>query len=223
MVLGSRHPNKGRRLPALNSKSRGTSKLKQALQTWRTRQGKHSKLPDCIKRILKTAEKYNARVQARKTDTSLKENMIIWHHIYGTRNNYNMNKLASKCLRNKHKIKTVGEMKDYVKKHRQGTIRKCKKHNCLKMAEKLLETLGDKWNPFKCTPYKDNLDHTPKRKEANKRIGSAPTLYNPDVTEKGDPEKAIRIFLGNPKKGEESLKPVHRKHTYPQKQWTLYA
>ena len=107
-------------------------------------------------------------------------------------------------------------MEDYVKKRRQGTIGKCKKHNCLKMGEKLLETLGDEWNPVKCTPYKDNLDHTPTIKEANKRIRSGPTLYNPDVTEKGDPEKAIRIFLGKPKKGEESLKPVHIKHTYPQ-------
>src|SRR5882724_6870327 len=98
-------------------------------------------------------------------------------------------------------------MEDYVKKRRQGTIGKCKKHNCLKMGEKLLETLGDKWNPVKCTPYKDNLDHTPKRKEANESIRSGPTLYNPDVTEKGD----------------ENLKPVHRKHTYPQKQWTLYT
>jgi len=33
---------------------------------------KHSKLPDCIKRMLKTAEKYNTRVQARKTDSCLK-------------------------------------------------------------------------------------------------------------------------------------------------------
>ena len=166
-------------------------------------------MEDQARKTLKTPglhKKYNARVQARKTDTSLKENMIIWHHIYGTRNNYNMNKPASKCLRNSHKIKTVREMKDYVKKHRQGAIGKCKKHNCLKMAEKLLETLGDKWNPVKCTPYKDNLDHTPKRKEANERIGNGPTLYNPDVTEKDDPEKEIRIFLRKPKKGEENLK-----------------
>jgi len=41
--------------------------------------------------------------------------------------------------------------------------------------------------------------------------------------EKGEPEKAIRFFLNKPKKGEEDLKPVHRKHTYPQKQWTLYT
>jgi len=115
----------------------------------------------------------------------------------------------------------VGEMNDYVKKHRQGTIEKCKKHNCLKMAEKLLRTLGDRWNLIKCTHYKDNLDHMPRRKEANSRIGNGPTLYNPDITEKGEPEKAIRIFLNKPEEGEEALRletyiptkamdPVHR-------------
>jgi len=49
-----------------------SARLKWALQTWRTRQIKHSKLQDCIKRMLKAAEKYNARVQARKTDSCLK-------------------------------------------------------------------------------------------------------------------------------------------------------
>src|SRR5882724_1368588 len=88
-----------------------SARLKWALQTWRTRQGTHSKLPDCIKRMLKAAKIYDTRVQARKTDSGLKENIIIWHHTYGTRNNYNMNKPASKCLRNNHKIKTVREMK----------------------------------------------------------------------------------------------------------------
>src|SRR5882724_1724931 len=110
-----------------------SARLKWALQTWRTRQGKLSKLSDCIKRMLKAAEKYNARVQARKTDSHLKENMILWHHTYGAKNNYNMNKLASKCLRNNHKIKTVREMNGYIKRCRQRTIEKCKKHNCLKM------------------------------------------------------------------------------------------
>src|SRR5882724_6958652 len=83
-----------------------SERLKWALQTWRTRQGKHSKLPDCIKRMLKVAEKYNTRVQVRKTDSCLKGNMIIWHHTYGARNNYNMKKPASKCLRNNHKIRS---------------------------------------------------------------------------------------------------------------------
>ena len=105
-----------------------------------------------------------------------------------------MNKLASKRLSNNHKIETVREMNDYVKKCRQGTIEKCKKYNCLKMAEKLLKTLGDKWNPIKCTPYEDNLDHTPRRKEANEKIGDGPALYNPDITEKGRTRKSNKSF-----------------------------
>jgi len=139
--------------------------------------------------------------------------MIIWHHTYGAKNNYNMNKLVSKCLRNTHKIKTVGEMNDYIKRCRQGTIEKCKKYNCLKMAEKLLKTLGDKWNPIKCTHYKDNLDHTPRRKEANKKIGDGPTLYNPDITENGELEKTVRIFLNKPEEGVKNLKQVYKKLT----------
>jgi len=54
-------------------------------------------------------------------------------------------------------------------------------------------------------------------------IGDGPALYNPDLTEKGEPEKVIRIILNKPKKREEDLKPVHRKHTYPQGQWTQYT
>jgi len=57
------------------------------------------------------------------------------------------------------------------------------------MAKKLLRTLGDKWNPIKCTSYKDNLDHMPRRQDANKEIGDGSALYNPDITEKGEPER----------------------------------
>ena len=79
------------------------------------------------------------------------------------------------------------------------------------MAEKLLQTLGGKWNPIKCTSYKDNLDHTPRRKEANENIGDGTTLYNPDIMEKGELEKAIRNFLKKPEEGEENLIPIYRK------------
>ena len=56
-----------------------------------------------------------------------------------------------------------------------------------------------------------------------KKNGDGPALYNPDITEKGEPEKAIRIFLNKPEEGEKKLKTVHRKHTYPPEQWTLYT
>jgi len=102
-------------------------------------------------------------------------------------------------------------------------LKNAKKYNCLKMAEELLKTLGDKLNPIKCPLYKDNLDHTPRRKGANGKIGDGPTLYNPDIMEKGKPEKAIRIFLNKPEEGEGNLIPVYRKHTDPQGQWTRYT
>jgi len=75
-----------------------SERLKWALQTWRTRQGNYSKLPDCIKRMLTAAEKYNTRVQARKTDSHLEGNMIIWHHTYGVKNNYNITSWLSNVL-----------------------------------------------------------------------------------------------------------------------------
>src|SRR5882724_13491417 len=77
---------------------------------------------------------------------------------------------------------------------------------------RLISKLGNKWNPVKCTPYKDNLDHMPGRKRANEKVGKEPVLYNPNITERGNPEKAIRIFLGKLKDGEGDYKPITRKH-----------
>src|SRR5882724_2855185 len=65
---------------------------------------------------------------------------------------------------------------------------------------------------------KIKTDHTPRRQDANKEIRDGPALYNPDITEKGEPERAIRLLLNKPEEGEEDLKPIHRKHTYPQGQ-----
>jgi len=61
------------------------------------------------------------------------------------------------------------------------------------------------------------------RWDANKEIGDVPALYNSDITEKGDPEKAIRIFLNKPEKGERRPKPVHRKHTISTKTMDTYT
>jgi len=37
------------------------------------------------------------------------------------------------------------------------------------------------------------------------------------------PEKEIKIFLNKLEKGEGDYKPIYRKHTYPQNEWTLYT
>ena len=56
---------------------------------------------------------------------------------------------------------------------------------CLKMAKRLIEMPSEKWDSNKRTPYKDNLDHTKKRKQQfQKYIEGKTNLYNPDITEK---------------------------------------
>lgn len=51
---------------------------------------------------------------------------------------------------------------------------------------------SEKWDPNKNTPYKDNLNHTERRKKNfSLYIEDKENLYNPDVTEKEQPETAI--------------------------------
>jgi hypothetical protein len=71
------------------------SKISWLKQTWRIKQGLHSKLPKSLKEMLKTAEKFNIRIQARKADRQLKENMTAWHNVLKPKDNYKWNKKAS--------------------------------------------------------------------------------------------------------------------------------
>ena len=79
--------------------------------------------------------------------------------------------------------------------------------------------------PKQRTPYKDNLDHTEKRKQQfQKYIEGKTSLYNPDITEKDKPEDAIRIFAKQ-KITEETAKqkPVLREHNRSEKNWVIYT
>ena len=67
--------------------------------------------------------------------------------------------------------------------------------------------------PNQMHPLQRNLDHTPRRKEANRKVEDGLTLYNPDITENGELEKTVRIFLNKPEEGVENLKQVYKKHT----------
>ena len=91
------------------------SKISWIKQTWRTKQGKHLKLPNELKEMLKIAEHYNVQISARKTDQKFKENMIVWHHMMKPKENYSWNKLVAKCLRETHRVQTVGELNDFIK------------------------------------------------------------------------------------------------------------
>ena len=118
--------------------------------------------------MLKIAEHHNVQISARKTDQKFKENMIVWHHVMKPKENYTWNKLAAKCLRETHRVQTVGELNDFIKINEIQLGNECTKQEaCFKMAKRLIEMPSKKWDPNKRTPYKDNLDHMEKKEKKN--------------------------------------------------------
>ena len=87
------------------------TKISWIKQSWRKKQGKHSKLPEQIKTMLKIAEEYNTKIQARKTDKNFKEEMVTWLNVMDPKIRYKQNKKAAICLRKNHKIIIIGQLR----------------------------------------------------------------------------------------------------------------
>ena len=176
--------------------------------------------------MLKVVEKYKVKIQPRKANKELKGNMVAWLNVMKPKANYKQNKKASKSLRETHGVRMIREMEEFIRKHKhKNKIRWCTNTKaCIKMAKGIIEDLPKKWNPEAEIPYKDGLDHTIKRKEEHKEfLESKENVYNPDITERGEPEEAIRIFTkGNIDEKEANQKNILRKHQKMGKEWKLY-
>jgi len=166
--------------------------------------------------MLKVAEKYKVKIQERKADKELKGNMVTWLNVMKPKANYKQNKKVSKCLQETHEVRTIREMEEFIRKYKnKNKIRGCTNPKaCIKMAKGIIEDLPKKWNPEAETPYKDGLDHMIKRKEEHKEfLEGKENVYNPDITERGEPEEVIRIFTkGNIDEKEANQKNILRKH-----------
>ena len=77
----------------------------------------------------------------------------------------------------------------------------------------------------KNTSYKDSLDHTIKRKERHKDyIEGEENLYNPDVTEREQPEIATRVSMKQKITEEKAKhKPILKKHEGDRKTWRIFT
>lgn len=115
--------------------------------------------------MLKIARKYNITEIAPKYNKETKEEQPLWHNILMNKANYLWNKKTAKCLRNNHKIMTIGDL------IRDRDEHKCRAA-CTRMREKLIKIIPEIINPLKGTPEKireKNLDHTPKRIKENQQ------------------------------------------------------
>lgn len=100
-------------------------------QSWSMKLQGKSTLPESIKTMLQTAEKYNVVLEPLLPNITLQREMPIWHH-KGINNEAKSIRMLTNqwavCHRKIHKIKTVGKMVDYATTD-LGT-RHHAQHNC---------------------------------------------------------------------------------------------
>ena len=83
------------------------SRISWIKQSWNLLQGNLSKLPEELKQMMKVANEFNIRIQARKCNMEIKEKKVIWHYGMKPKDNYKWNKKVSICLRLNHGVVTM--------------------------------------------------------------------------------------------------------------------
>ncbi|KAJ8457104.1 hypothetical protein ONZ45_g18449 [Pleurotus djamor] len=137
------------------------------LQTWRPKTIANDDIfPKHLKSIIKTATKYGLRIETVDITRGLAREMPVWLHARtGARTKRISLSTKNNCLKNNHKLRTVGDAEDVanVLTHNDHTGRntcKCNQckdirrthgckhpHTCMKQAEMLLNSLPKKWDP----------------------------------------------------------------------------
>ncbi|KAK0468648.1 hypothetical protein IW261DRAFT_1345958 [Armillaria novae-zelandiae] len=178
------------------------------LQSWKT---STNRLLDDLRTMVKTTHKYNVCLDGLAISPEIQCEMPIWHHIKSraTRCLFNSGKQV-KCLKNRHKVKTVGNAEQLTRnlqeeKHskwgRCGCV-KCRHarvelgclspHKCFVKAKQLLELLMPKWSPLTDPPTDIPI---PPMDEEDVGLNKQAKYFQPHLITKGYLSNAFRIFV----------------------------
>ena len=199
------------------------------LQTWKVNARSKTKLPSDLRRMVTTAHKYRLRLDVLNPEEKLKEIMPVWYHIGNGEGRSTANSTASKCLREKHNVRTVldairvvgtGRTRDPSHKARATCdCTACKAdrdclgcrypHRCAETAATLLQKLKPLWKPDEARTS-DGLSLTRRRKDRNvvARNAGERVIFDPSITESTPLTGAFRIFTGE---NEGQANPTRRK------------
>jgi hypothetical protein len=182
--------------------------------------------------MLKTGQEFNVNFAALKLSDSVKAQLPAWYHIGVDRQLTSLNNHKnSKCLREVHHVRTVGDLLQVIKRGRDpSTLTHSDRSNCaceycrhdrltlgcqapnkcFIMANKLLDQLNAKWHPSHQPPA-DNLTHTPGRKQlcitAYKNNDAIP--FDPSITSDDTLAHNFRVFTDP---NAQYIDPAYRKH-----------
>ena len=105
-----------------NNTSKATSnvsasaQLNTYLQSWNTSLHATSKLSKDIIQMMKTGQKFGVSFEALKLSDLIKEQLPAWYHLGTGQHMVSLNnQSASKCLRDNHLVKTVGQLIQHTK------------------------------------------------------------------------------------------------------------
>ncbi|KAJ7127523.1 hypothetical protein C8R43DRAFT_897268, partial [Mycena crocata] len=150
-------------------------------------------------------------MDALDIDIELKREMPIWYHI-GANTRMN-NSIASKCLRNNHKIRTIGDVIDFINREDQSrphyqrincacwlckADRDCgcrKPSSCQEQAIKLLNDIFPKWDPRRIIRQSNPpLDHDQQAENISAFESKKPVIFDPNVTVNDSLSSTFRAF-----------------------------
>ncbi|KAI0677754.1 hypothetical protein C8Q78DRAFT_961890, partial [Trametes maxima] len=213
------------------------------LQKWKISTRRAAGLPEDLRRIVSTAQKYGIVCEARNPAKEIREQMPIWHHISAKEGRSTANTKASKCLRERHGATTLASctkiaarLKD-AKAHKKNAHCKCSDcesdrsakscdnpHRCATAARKALDNVTKKWNPGR-EGNKDGLSLTPRRKEKNAkaRQEEGRITFDPSVAVSGPIANAFRVFVRNDDKTSKAALRGVRHHEIPEEETEVYT
>lgn len=188
------------------------------IQSWQPALNGKYDLPPDLRRMISTAKKYNVDLDALAIPESAKRQMPAWYHIGSDKLPRGFNsRRATKCLQNKHNIRTVNDLLNLVRRLENRDPRnthqdlaecqcseciedrqnKCKDPNaCVRAAETMLNSLNPKFRPSNNPLNADGLSLTPQRlrdnEDAKKEDGII--TFNPSIRTTANLEACFRVF-----------------------------
>lgn len=192
------------------------AKLNTFLQHWGPSTRPKSVLPNHLKRLLKTAKKYNVTLEAVKPTTEMKMQMPAWYHIGVEKQLTSVrNSTAKQCLLHNHDIKTMGDLVRLTRQYNPAPNNHKRRCNCActtfatvrgstgcenpdtcqRTAAHMINQMPRKWNPQE-QPVADGLSLTHQRKARNNsaRDNNEQIIFNPSVNPENGLTAAIRVF-----------------------------
>ncbi|KAJ3991728.1 hypothetical protein F5050DRAFT_1580906, partial [Lentinula boryana] len=173
------------------------------LQSWTANT---NKLPKDLRDMISVTKKYGTRLEGLTFSRGIIRQMPIWLHGEAKNAHRLRNSKESRCLHQNHGVITVGDIEAQAKNAwtpRHGRQRNCRctacaaartenhceaPYRCFSKANKLLQTLPEKWNPLSILPEDHEPDelHPPDINEG--------TTFDHRITTRGSLADAFRIF-----------------------------